>query len=104
MIYKVKIKDLKNTFAYEEIEKGLAFKALDLSLLEIIGSISCNYFTTSFEVYGNYKGFQQNWFNSYNEKSELFYPISVFNEKIESLDKKILKKIKLPEKKRFKVG
>lgn len=100
--YKVKIKDLKNTFAYEEIEKGLAFKALDLSLLEIIGSISCNYFTTSFEVYGNYKGFQQNWFNSYNEKSELFYPISVFNEKIESLDKKILKKIKLPEKKDLK--
>ena len=100
--YKVKIKDLKNNFAYEEIEKGLAFKALDLSLMEIIGSISCNYFTTSFEIYGKYKGFQQNWFNAYNEKSELFYPISVYNEKIESLDNKILKKIELPEEKDLK--
>ena len=100
--YKIKIKDLNNNFAYEEIEKGLAFKALDLSLLEIIGSISCNYFTTSFEIYGNYKGFQQNWFNSYNEKSELFYPISVYNEKIENLDNKILKKIELPEEKDLK--
>ena len=100
--YKIKIKDLENNFAYEENEKGLAFKALDLSLSEIIGSISCNYFTTSFEIYGDYKGYQQNWFNSYNEKSEIFYPISVYNEKVEILDNKMMKKIELPKDKDLK--
>lgn len=97
--YKIKIKDLENNFAYEESEKGLVFKALDLSLSEIIGSITCNYFTTSFEIYGDYKGYQQNWFNSYKEKAEVFYPISVHNEKVEILDNKMLKKIQLPEDK-----
>lgn len=97
--YKIKIKDLENNFAYEESEKGLVFKALDLSLSEIIGSITCNYFTTSFEIYGDYKGYQQNWFNSYKEKAEVFYPISVHNEKVEILDNKTIKKIKLPEDK-----
>ena len=97
--YKIKIKDLENNFAYEESEKGLVFKALDLSLSEIIGSITCNYFTTSFEIYGDYKGYQQNWFNSYREKAEVFYPISVHNEKVEILDNKTIKKIKLPEDK-----
>lgn len=97
--YKIKIKDLENNFAYEESEKGLVFKALDLSLSEIIGSITCNYFTTSFEIYGDYKGYQQNWFNFYKEKAEVFYPISVHNEKVEILDNKTIKKIKLPEDK-----
>lgn len=100
--YRIRINDLENNFAYEENEKGLAFKALDLSLSEVIGSISCNYFTTSFEIYGNYKGYQQNWFNSYNEKSEIFYPISVYNEKVEILDNKIIKKIESPKDKDLK--
>lgn len=100
--YKIKIKDLENSRAYEEIEKGLAFKALDLSLSDIIGSISCNYFTTSFDVDNDYKGYQQNWFNYYNEKSDIFYPISVYNEKVEKLNNKVLKRIELPEIKDLK--
>ena len=88
--------------AYEEIEKGLAFKALDLSLSDIIGSMSCNYFTTSFSIDNDYKGYQQNWFNFYNEKPEIFYPISVYNEKVEQLNNKVLKRIELPENKDLK--
>ena len=100
--YKIKIKDLENSMAYEEIEKGLAFKALDLSLSDIIGSMSCNYFTTSFSIDNDYKGYQQNWFNFYNEKPEIFYPISVYNEKVEQLNNKVLKRIELPENKDLK--
>lgn len=95
--YNIKIKDLDNLVVYEELEKGLVYKLLDISISEITGSLTCNYFTDQFEIYSSHKGYQQNLYNMYDEKSELFYPISVYNEKVEVLDNKIMKKIYLPE-------
>ncbi len=100
--YGIKIKELENIYAYEEIEKGIVYKALDLSFSYINGSITCNYYTNEFEVYGDYKGYQFNWYDKYREKADIYYPIAVFSTSIENLDNKILKKIILPEKKNIK--
>lgn len=100
--YNIKIKDLDNIHVYEEEEKGVIYKALELSLSEINGSMTCNYFTNEFEIYGDYKGFQFNLYDKYNERAEIYYPVAVFNQDIENLDNKTLKKIVLPEKKNLK--
>lgn len=97
--YRIKIKELEDIHVYEEIEKGIVYKALDLSFSYINGSITCNYYTNEFEVYGDYKGYQFNWYDKYREKAEIYYPIAVFNSSIENLDNKILKTIFLPERK-----
>ena len=97
--YNIKIKELNEIHVYEENEKGMVFKALNLSLSEINGSMTCNYYTKGFEIYGNYKGYQLNLYDKYDEKEGFYYPISVFNQKIEELDNKTVKKIILPEKK-----
>ena len=101
-IYNIKIKDLDDTHVYEEDEKNIVFKALDLSFSEINGAMTCNFYTKDFELYGKYKGYQFNCYDKYDEKSEIYYPISVFNPKIENLDNKIIKKIVLPTKKNIK--
>ena len=100
--YNIKIKDLDNIHMYEEDEKGIIYKALELSLSKINGSITCNYFTNDFEIYGDYKGYQFNLYDKYDEKAEIYYPVAVFNPDIENLDNKILKKIVVPEKKNIK--
>lgn len=100
--YRIKIKELEDINVYEEVEKGIVFKALDLSFSYINGSITCNYYTKDFDVYGDYKGYQFNWYDKYREKSEIYYPIAVFNPSIENLDGKILKKICLPKRKNIK--
>ena len=100
--YGIKIKELEDVHVYEEIEKGIVYKALDLSLSYINGSITCNYYTNEFEVYGDYKGYQFNWYDKYREKAEIYYPIPVFNPSIENLDNKILKKVFLPKRKNIK--
>lgn len=100
--YGIKIKELEDVHVYEEIEKGIVYKALDLSLSYINGSITCNYYTNEFEVYGDYKGYQFNWYDKYREKAEIYYPIPVFNPIIENLDNKIVKKVFLPERKNIK--
>lgn len=100
--YGIKIKELEDVHVYEEIEKGIVYKALDLSLSYINGSITCNYYTNEFEVYGDYKGYQFNWYNKYREKAEIYYPIAVFNSSIENLDNKVLKKVILPKRKNIK--
>lgn len=97
--YNIKIKELDKLHVYEEEEKGMAFKALELSLSNFEGSITCNHFTSDFELYRTYKGFQYNWYDSYDEKKDIYYPIAVFNEDVENLNNKIIKKIILPEKK-----
>ena len=87
---------------YEENEKGIVFKALDLSFSKINGSITCNYYTSEFYLYDKYKGYQFNWYDKYNEKEQIYYPVSVFNSQVEDLDNKIIKKIILPKKKNIK--
>ena len=100
--YNIKIKDLDNIYVYEEEEKGIIYKALELSFSKINGSMTCNYFTNEFEIYGDYKGYQFNLYDRYDEKAEIYYPIAVFNQDIENLDNKTLKKIIVPEKKNIK--
>ena len=100
--YNIKIKDLDNIYVYEEEEKGIIYKALELSFSKINGSMTCNYFTNEFEIYGDYKGYQFNLYDRYDEKAEIYYPIAVFNQDIENLDNKTLKKIIFPEKKNIK--
>jgi hypothetical protein len=100
--YNIKIKNLNEIHVYEEDEKGIIYKALELSFSEINGSMTCNYFTDDFELYGDYKGYQFNLYDKYDEKAEIYYPVAVFNPDIENLDNKILKKIVVPEKKNIK--
>lgn len=100
--YNIKIKDLDNIYVYEEEEKGIIYKALELSFSKINGSMTCNYFTNEFEIYGDYKGYQFNLYDRYDEKAEIYYPVAVFNQDIENLDNKTLKKIIVPEKKNIK--
>lgn len=100
--YNIKIKDLDDIHVYEEDEKGIIYKALELSFSEINGAMACNYFTNDFEIYGDYKGYQFNFYDKYEEKTEIYYPVAVFNQDIENLDNKILKKIVVPEKKNIK--
>lgn len=100
--YKIKIKDLDNIHVYEEDEKGIIYKALELSLSKINGSMTCNYFTNDFEIYGDYKGYQFNLYDKYDERAEIYYPVAVFNQDIENLDNKTLKRIVIPEKKNIK--
>ena len=90
--YNIKIKDLDNIYVYEEEEKGIIYKALELSFSKINGSMTCNYFTNEFEIYGDYKGYQFNLYDRYDEKAEIYYPVAVFNQDIENLDNKTLKK------------
>ncbi len=97
--YNIKIKDLKNMLVYEEDEKGIIYKILDLSFSEINGSLTCNYFTNDFELYGNYKGYQFNCYDKYEERAEIYYPVAVFNPDIENLDNRTMKKITVPKKK-----
>ena len=100
--YNIKIKDLDDIHVYEEDEKGIVYKALELSLSEINGCMTCNYFTDEFEIYGDYKGYQFNWYDKYDERAEIYYPVAVFNQDIENLDNKTLKKIVIPKKKNIK--
>ena len=100
--YNIKIKDLDDIHVYEEDEKGIIYKALELSLSKTNGSMTCNYFTNDFEIYGDYKGYQFNLYDKYDEKAEIYYPVAVFNQDIENLDNKTLKKIVIPEKKNIK--
>ena len=100
--YNIKIKELEKSYAYEESDKGIVYKALDLSILYINGSITCNFYTNQFELYGEHKGYQFNLYDKYNEKAGIYYPIAVFNQNIESLNNKIIKKIELPKKKNLK--
>lgn len=100
--YNIKIKDLDDIHVYEEDKKGIIYKALELSLSKTNGSMTCNYFTNDFEIYGDYKGYQFNLYDKYDEKAEIYYPVAVFNQDIENLDNKTLKKIVIPEKKNIK--
>ena len=49
--YNIKIKDLDNIYVYEEEEKGIIYKALELSFSKINGSMTCNYFTNESRKY-----------------------------------------------------
>lgn len=100
--YNIKIKDLDNIYMSEKDEEEIIYKALELSFSEINGSITCNYFTNNFEIYGDYKGYQFNLYDKYDEKPEIYYPVAVFNQDIENLDNKTLKKIIVPDKKNIK--
>lgn len=94
---KIKIRDLEKMVVTEELNKGVVYKLLDLSFSKIAGSISCNYYTNSFQIYDYNKGYQQNYFDVYQEKHQVFYPISVYSETIENLDNKLAKRLQEPE-------
>ncbi len=94
--HKIKISQLEHEIAVEELDKGIVYKLLDLSFSKICGSVSCNYYTNKFEIYSSDKGFQQNYFNPYHEKHQIFYPISVYSETIEVLNNKVTKQVYIP--------
>lgn len=100
--YNIRIKALNDIHIHEKNEKSIVFKALDLSFSEINGAMACNFYTKDFEVYGKYKGYQFNWYDKYDEKAEIYYPIAVFNPQIENLDNKVIKRVKLPKNKNIK--
>lgn len=98
--YNVKLDDLEKSRIYESDEKDNVYKALDLAISNTIGSISSNYYMSEFCMYcdGNL-GYTAYTNDYYKEKPVLYYPISVYNEDIDYLDKKLLQNLIIPTKK-----
>lgn len=98
--YSIKLDDLDKSRIYESDEKNNVYKALDLSISNTIGSISSNYYMSEFCGYCDGDlGYAAYTNDAYKEKPILYYPISVYNEDIDYLDKKVLQNIVIPNKK-----
>ncbi|QNN61458.1 hypothetical protein H9L01_03595 [Erysipelothrix inopinata] len=96
--YHIDLHDIEKKRVFESDMKNNLYKALDLSISNLEGSLACNYYLNTFDKYNERELCFDSYENDvYNESVVLYYPISVYNEEIDSLDKKIIKKIYIPK-------